>query len=395
MQSTQTNLAISSQLLWSTGTFTGVYIQNDQLFGYNSTTDNFRVVANIADGVPHHIVIACDNVNPAGLSIYLDGVAQTVNIALGATPPARFGLNSIGGQDPANMYAGSVQDVAVFNKKLSSAEVSGLYARSVGFLQESSATRVTRLLDDVGWPALWREITTNPRASVGELVYNGQPALAKLQEVADRSEQGRFFITKAGYAAFRERYYANEVTVGNTVQQIFSDDGGVNDLSFSSFQFQFNDVDITNAASVTTPTTRAASSDSTSITAYGLQSKQVDTNLSTFAQADAMAAGIVARGKVATYRVAPILVYPANNTSRWDEVLGLELGYRCQMQITPMAVGSQNVQEVTLEQIEWLITADMWTLTVAGSPAPVSGTANSWFVIGTSLIGSTTDLIGF
>jgi hypothetical protein len=253
---------------------------------------------------------------------------------------------------------------------------------------------VTRLLDDVGWPAAWREITTNPRASVGELVYSGQPALAKLQEL-ERSEQGRMFATKAGYLAFRERFYANEVTVGNTVQQVFSDDGGANDLPFSTFQFQFNDVDVTNAASVTTPTTRAASSDSTSITAYGLQSKQVDTILSTFAQANSMAAGLVARGKVATYRVAPILVYPANNTTRWDEVLTLELGYRAQMQITPMGISTQNSQEVTLERIEWLIEADLWSLTVAGSPAPVSGTANSWFIIGTSLIGSTTDLIAF
>jgi hypothetical protein len=60
-----------------------------------------------------------------------------------------------------------------------------------------------------------------------------------------------------------------------------------------------------------------------------------------------------------------------------------------------MAISTQNAQEVTLEQIEWSIVDELWTLTVAGSPVRGTGTPSGWFVIGTSLIGSTTDLIGY
>ena len=44
-------------------------------------------------------------------------------------------------------------------------------------------------------------------------------------------------------------------------------------------------------------------------------------------------------GKLARFRVAPILAYPANNTSRWDEILLLELGHRVSIKNTPMGVG--------------------------------------------------------
>lgn len=379
-----------SSLIIHTGPTTSsiLYQTQSPVGSVESTT-----VVNLVDGTPHHIVVTSDGATVGGYKIYIDGVDRTSSTSGSYDTLV---LDDVGCIILDSEFAGQIQDVAVWNKQLSASEVEGFYNRSYGFLQEASADRVTRLLDDVGWPASWREITTNPRASVGELVYNGAPALDKLQEV-ERSEQGRIFATKAGNLAFRERYYTSEVTVGNTVQQIFSDDGGATALPFSTFQFQFNDVDITNQASVTTPTTRAASSDSTSITANGLQSRQVDTILSTFDQANAMADGLVAQGKTPTYRVSPILVYPANNTTRWDEVFGLELGYRVSMEITPMAVGSQNVQEVTLERIEWLVENEMWSLVVAGSPChgTLGGLTDGWFVIGTSLIGSTTDLIGF
>lgn len=348
----------------------------------------------VNDGNPHHVVVTSDGSTVAGYKIYIDGLDRTSGTS-GSYQALTFDqLGSTESQNPASAFAGTIQDVAVFDQQLTALEVEGLYQRSHGFLQEGSADRVTRLLDDAAWPAAWREITTNPRASVGELVYNGSSVLPKLQEV-ERSEQGMVFATKAGFIAFRERYYANEVTVGNTVQQIFSDDNGATAMPYSTFGFQWNDIDVTNQATVTTPTTWAASSDTASITVNGRQSKKVDTILSTFDQANSMAAGLVAEGKDATYRVPPIMAYPANNDTRWDEILGLELGYRVSMEITPMGVGSQNVQEVTLEQIEWSVVDTLWTLTIAGSPCFGAGGAEvGWFTIGTSLIGGP-DVIGF
>lgn len=333
------------------------------------------------DGVAHHVVITG---GAAASRMYVDGVSGNASTIL-ALPAVIdvIGSPAFGATLSLSGFNGSVEDFAVFDKQLSSAEVAGLYARSYGYLEETSDARVTRILDDVGWPATWRTLSSTTEATVGELVYNAATANSLLQEV-QRSEQGRIFAGKTNFVTFLERYYTQEQTAGDTVQQIFSDDGGATALPYSSFGFQFNDVDVTNDATVTTPTTYAASSDAASKTTYGLQSQKVDTNLSTFDQAQSMAKGLVARGKTGTYRLSPILIHPVRNTGRWDEVLGLELGHRVSFEITPMAVGSQNAQEVSIESMEWLVESDLWSLVVTGEPV-----RDVWFIwdSATSLVG--------
>lgn len=327
-----------------------------------------------AADVSYHVVFTA---NTGSGHVYINGVDRT-----GTTSTAAPGLmldifgDWSGDKSAASdLFHGSLADVAVFNKELSAAEVLAFYYRSNGYLEEDSASRVTRILDDVSWPAAWRSITTTPKATVGELIYNARTANELLQEVQD-TEQGRIFAAKDGLVTFLSRYYVQEVTAGKTVQQIFSDDGGATALAYSTFGFQYNDIDVTNDVTVTTPTTWAKASDAASIVTNGLQSKKVDTILTSFTAADAMARGLVARGKTAAYRVAPILVYPASNTSRWDEVLALELGHRIAVEITPMAVGTQNVQEVSIEQMEWLIVNELWSFFVAGEP-----TRDVWFIV--------------
>lgn len=336
--------------------------------------------------IPHHVVITCDGTTMANSKCYIDGVDVTV---VGGVVSDVL-INTIGAAPYSGTvpFSGLMQDIAAFDKQMSAAEVLASYNLGRGYVQEESTTRVDRVLDDVGWPSAWREISSTYRAMVGELVYNAAPALTLLQEV-ERTEQGLLFVTKAGYVAFRDRYYRQESTAGGTVQQVFSDDGDAASLGYSTFGFCYNDRDVTNDATVTTPTTWAKSSDATSITANGLQSDKVDTILTSFTDANSMAAGLVAQGKDATWRAAPIMVYPVNNTTRWDDVLSLELGYRVSMEITPMSVGSQNAQDVMVEQLEWLIENGLWALTVAGSPV-----RDVWFIIGSSLIGGS-DVIGY
>lgn len=329
-----------------------------------------------APNVSHHVVFTkATNSN----HVYVNGVDRTGTTSSSPTPDLKldsFGDWTAGDKSGSlDLFHGSLADVAVFNKELSAAEVLAFYQRSNGYLEEDSATRVTRILDDVGWPATWRSITTTPRATVGELIYNAKTANELLQEVQD-TEQGRIFAAKDGLVTFLSRYYVQEVAAGKTVQQIFSDDGGATALPYSTFGFQYNDIDVTNDVTVTTPTTWAKASDATSITANGLQSKKVDTILTTFTAADAMARGLVARGKTAAYRVSPILVYPTRNTTRWDEVLVLDLGHRVSVEQTPLNVGSQNVQEASIEQMEWLITTELWSFIVAGEPV-----RDVWFIV--------------
>lgn len=328
------------------------------------------IVSPINDNIPHHVVVTGHSTN--NISVYVDGVVSAT------TPMTFFALNlemiGMSGAGGIVSLTGTLQDIAVFDKALSQAEVSALYNRSRGYLAEDSATRVTRLLDDVAWPATWRDITATPEAAVGELVYNSATVNAKLQEIQD-TEQGRIFAGKDNHLVFLSRYYQQEVTAGKTSQQIFSDDGGATALPYSTFGFDWHEIDVTNDMTVTTPTTWASESDATSITNNDRQSKKVDTILTTFADADAMARGLVAQYKNPTWRATPIMVYPANLTSRWANVLGLELGHRATVEITPMALGSQNARDVTIEQVEWSITPGLWSFVMTGSPV-----RDAWFI---------------
>lgn len=372
----------------SVAPFCKVTINNGTQVRFDGSTAAFdATIAFLHDGKPHHIIMTCDNVSPAGWTIYCDGVSQAVNTELSATVDPII-IDTIGNATAA--FNGQLQDIAVFNKQLSAAEALGLYQRSVGYLEETSTLRVTRILDDVGWPATWRTLSSTTEATVGELVYNAATANSLLQEV-QRSEQGRIFAGKTNFVTFLERYYVQEQTVGKTVQQVFSDDNDSAALGYSTFGFQYNDIDVTNDATVTTPTTWSQSSDTSSKTTYGLQSQKVDTNLTTFDQAQSMAKGLVARGKTGTYRLSPILTHPAANTTRWPTILGLELGHRVSFEITPMAVGAQNAQEVTIEATEWLIEEDVWSFIVTGEPV-----RDVWFIVdgATSLVDGTR-LIGY
>jgi len=377
IKTTNTSIALPGQAVFAGGVNTTnqmvIWMSGGALQVLAAASQQVTTSISVADGVPHHVVFTSDGATGTNTKAYVDGVDRSTGAG---GSPTSLAFDTIGFVATSAFvdFVGSVQDVAVFSKELSASEVFAFYQRSNGYLEETSTARVTRILDDVGWPATWRTLSSTTEATVGELVYNAATANNLLQEV-QRSEQGRIFAGKTNNVVFLERYYSQEQTAGNTVQQIFSDDGGATALAYSSFGFQFNDIDVTNDATVTTPTSYASSSDAASKTTYGLQSQKVDTNLSTFDQANSMAAGLVARGKTATYRLSPILSYPVKNTSRWPTILGLELGQRVSFEITPMKVGAQNAQEVSIEGMEWLIEADLWSFIVTGEPV-----RDVWFI---------------
>lgn len=337
------------------------------------------------DGRPHWVVVVCTG---SAVTLYVDGVADTTaTLTTGSLGPSwSFAVSRALGDgvtfvDPAapqsitaptTMFRGSVQELTIAEDVWTAAEIATAYAYATGDAYESSAARLTRVLDAAGWPAAWRDITTTSRAVVGSLLYTGQRLLSTIRDI-ERSEQGRIFVAGDGRLTFRSRYWHQEDTRGNTPQATFSDDGDPTAHGWESWRYVETDTDVRNSITVTTPTTQARSTDSTSRTTYGPQSETVRTILSTFEQARDMAAGLVYWWRSAVGRIAPFWVDTVDpGALNWGQLLGLELGDRIRCEATPFGAGAQVVRDLLVDAIEWEIGAVQWRLRLAGGPVPPS-----------------------
>jgi hypothetical protein len=129
-------------------------------------------------------------------------------------------------------------------------------------------------------------------------------------------------------------------------------------------------------------------SDATSITDYGLQTSSVSTQLQTIKLAEDMAAGLVQQRKDPKIRARPLSTVGQTQATQWPTLLGLEIGDRIAIEITPLGVGAQVAQELIIERISWSIGSDRWEMDITGSPAPTQ-----FFLLDTSELD--TGILGF
>lgn len=357
----------------------------------------------VADGVPHYVVITQDNIGP---TIYVDGVDVTT--ALTNAPSSIWVLDVAYGSSGDVAFIGDLADIAYFDAELTSAQVNELYGLSYGFRLQSTATRAGRVLDGVGWPASWRSLSTTTRGECWDINYEGRSALAELQTIA-ATEQGRMFADKDNAVTLHSRYAAIEDTRGATVQATFSDDLDGADavalllsatlwldtafdtarIAYTEFNgFEYNDKDVANEVRVSCIYGTETASDATSVTAYGLQSATVSTQLLNLKLAQDMAAGLVQQRKDPKIRARPLTIVGQTQDTYWPTLLGLEIGDRIKIETTPLGVGSQIVQELTIERISWSIANGLWELELTGSPVPVG-----FFLLDTSSLD--TGILGF
>jgi hypothetical protein len=340
----------------------------------NDASPTFRAEVSssipVNDGQPHHVVIAHDG--NTSLRCYVDGVDVSTGPAIvyaGGIVVQYIGA-AMGTTSDYN-FTGELSDVAFYRRVLTAAQVATLYGLGAGALAESTGTRLTRILDAVGWPASWRDqtITSGLRGECYELNLTGKSALAAGQEVAD-TEQGGLYATPTNKVCLLSRYHSQEATVGKTSQATFSDDGS--DIPYTRFAgFDTRDIDMANDVSVSSVWGTRQASNATSITNYGRQSTSVSTLLANVNLVADMANGIVAARKDPQIRSGSFSVaLGALTAAQQSTVLGLDCGERITMEITPSGVGSQIVKPLILDRVDHDISADEWTVSLAGSPVP-------------------------
>jgi hypothetical protein len=134
--------------------------------------------------------------------------------------------------------------------------------------------------------------------------------------------------------AFRERLIE---PAGSAVE--FTDNGA--GIPYEDVRISYGTDLMVNEAVVTFPGGTATASDATSQVTYGITERTLDTQLSSEAQAQAIADYLIARYAEPEYRIEGLTVnLRALTSEQVDEVLGLELGDQADIVFTPNRVGA-------------------------------------------------------
>lgn len=235
---------------------------------------------------------------------------------------------------------------------------------------ERSGARISRVLDEIAWPAADRTLGNGDTVH-GPYLPERQSAITYMQDVAV-AEDGLFFIGRDGKVVLRDRQFQWTRTSSGT----FSDDGA--DLPYEGVTIDANSIEpMRTVVSATYGASNAylKVEDATNVTAYGplLEPLSVPT-IDAAAQARALANYKLRTTKDPLTRITELRVQPrAKAATAYPVLLGLEIGDRISVERTPgnPVVGSQIVQAVTVQGYSESITVDgVWLTSLYLSPAP-------------------------
>jgi hypothetical protein len=346
------------------------------------------------DGLWHHVAIGQGS---SEFDIYIDGRRQPTTVITASRADGidlNLNLNRCGAlaTQAANgnvtfseFLLGSVMDAISFDTPgtLTATIASDLYRVGVGTFTETTTARAGRILDAVGWPSAWRDLTTEPYGTCTTPPFNGAQAMNLLRDV-ERTEQGRLFAAKDGDITLQHRYFTTEETRGNTIQATFSDDGS--DITYQAGGYDQDVDDVLNAVTVSLASVASSeSTNSTSITAYGRKSDTINTLLPNLDLALSMAQGVVLQRKDVLTRIRPVEPSIDQTAANWSTLLGLEIGDHVRLEMTPSRTGSQLQQSATVEGIS--IEAHLSHTRASFEAAPIP--AVNWFQVGSSEVGGT------
>jgi hypothetical protein len=310
--------------------------------------------------------------------VYVNGIEQANTVSsttFGSTPTDSF--VSI---DPWTR----IQEVAVWQRQLTAAEVLNIYQFSVGKQQETTSARLARLIATTSFPSALTSFTGSPAASVQGITPNATSLTSEAQLV-NTSEGGELFVTKAGVLKSLNRTYYQSGT-SFTSQATFGGTGNIGIGTKISYYIDADSMSNSLAVNFTNGGT-IRSQDTTSISTYGLAETTLETQLANSTTAQSLGDLKVAFGKTPQIVIDPIIVNPEATTANWTTILGLELLDKITVNIVPRA-GTTITQPQLIQNINHSIVPGQWTTTIAGSVRYAN-----LFIIGTSLIGGT-DLLG-
>jgi hypothetical protein len=322
-------------------------------------------------GLPNPLYVVATYTKSTGLCrIYINGNDQTsAQVAVSGTNLFPIYTMQLASQQ--------TQELTIFNSVLSAAQITNLYNFNQASIGETSAARMTRLLAYTSLDASLKSVTASPVASVSQIGPPGSNLVAEMQLV-NNSEDGDLYVTRAGVVKFTDRNYVYTNTTSNTSQATFANGS----IPFEpSVQINYdaaavrNDITVSFSGGGQTSTTNTAS-----VTAYGTNAMNTQTQLSTQAQAVTLAAyEATVNGQLLT-NVSPLSVGVTAQTADWTTLMQLDLLDRYTLTVQPPS-GNSISQTELINRIEHRIVPGQWQMTVDGSAR-----YTAWFILDKSLL---------
>lgn len=251
-------------------------------------------------------------------------------------------------------------------KLLFNSNVTTVTGQAVG---QDTGTRIDKILSTIGWPTSQRSIQTGNTTCVADpaTVRTGLTAI----QTAEFTEQGAFYVDKAGNAIFKNRQFVYDAQAVAPTK--FSNATGSTDINYAGIVFAHDDKTIVNQATVTRiGGTAQTFSDATSVSQYFLHSVTADQMLmQTDANALALATAYVTTRKDTTIRIESITLDLVTLGYGAGVAAALDLDYFDTMEITNVNVsGTTIVKTLQCQGISHSITPNTW-VTVLTTQEPL------------------------
>jgi hypothetical protein len=164
-----------------------------------------------------------------------------VTYNLGSMYVQEWNYQSPTGFDPAYVTLSCVDGFQLLN-------LTTITSVSGGTAGQTTAQRISSLLDAGEWPGGMRDISTTTTTTVQADTGNSRSLLAACQEV-EATDLGSFYMDQRGYAKFLSR--TDIITASGGAATAFSDVPGSGDITYQVVEFDISDYQMINKVTVT------------------------------------------------------------------------------------------------------------------------------------------------
>jgi len=173
--------------------------------------------------------------------IRMTATFASISYSLGSFYVQEWNYKSPTGFDPAYVTLNCVDGFQLLN-------LTTLTTVSGGTAGQTTAQRVTSLLDAGDWPGGMRDISTTATTTVQADTAASRSLLGSLQEI-EQTETGALYVDQRGFVKFMSR--SDIITDSGAALTKFSDVDGSGDITYQNVEFDISDYQMINKVTVT------------------------------------------------------------------------------------------------------------------------------------------------
>jgi len=288
--------------------------------------------------------------------IRMTATFNSITYSLGSFYVQDWNYQSPTGFDPAYVTLNCVDGFQLLN-------LTTLTTVSGGTAGQTTAQRVTSLLDAGDWPGGMREISTTATTTVQADTGASRSLLASLQEI-EQTEAGALYVDQRGFVRFMSR--TDIITDSGAALTKFSDVNGSGDITYQNVEFDISDFQMINKVTVTPAgLTGQTAQDSASIDDYFQHSRVRSGIMQTEADALNQAQMIIASRKEQGVNIQlnslTVDAYSQDDAAR--TTAALELDIFDPIEVTQTLPAGNVVSDSVIAGVQYQITPNSFLVT--------------------------------